>query len=223
MILSADSTLQTGPSASLGRASRPSSVSCPTASVSFVVSHGELSFDFLSTNTRVEEFGVGWDISLVTRFELPTGLTFSNAAWSWRSCPSRHALRLLVLPRQTTPGTATPSNLPHRHHQCRSGVMDTGSHIDRCHLRERGRHLALSYPSQDPRQCVGGEKYLYSPLLWPGFFQLKYPFGFADSSPFLLPDSTRSVVFAFPDTAHASCSEKLCCFLASTIPRRRSC
>ena len=31
---------------------------------------------------------------------------------------------------------------------CRSGVVDTGTHFDRCHLRERGRHLALSYPSQ---------------------------------------------------------------------------
>ena len=89
---------------------------------------------------------------------------------TWRSCPSRHAQRLLMFPRQTTPGTATPSNLPDRHYLCRSGVMDTGTHFDRCHLRERGRHLAigrcsarlslflpetLSYPSLDPRQCVG--------------------------------------------------------------------
>ena len=36
MILSADSILRTGPSASIGRASRPSSVGCPAASVSFV-------------------------------------------------------------------------------------------------------------------------------------------------------------------------------------------
>ena len=120
-----------------------------------------------------------------------------------------------MLPCQTTPGTAAPTSLPDRHHLCRSGVMDTGTHFDHCHLRDRGRHLALSYPSQDPRQCVGqlclveqassltAEKYLYSALLWPGFSQLKYSFGFADSSPFLLPDSTRSVGLVFPDTTHA--------------------
>ena len=129
----------------------------------------------------------------MTRFEPLIGLTFSNAARSWRSCPNRHAQRLLVLPCQTTPSTATPSNLPDRHHLCRSGVMDTGTHFDRCHLRERGRHLALSYPSQDLRQCVGRlclveqvaspsqrRNNMYSLLLWPAFPQLKYFFGFAD-------------------------------------------
>ena len=80
---------------------------------------------------------------LVTRFDPLIGLTFSNAARSWRSCPSRHARRLLVLPCQTTLGTATPSNLPDRHYLCRSGVMDTGTHFDRCHLRERGRLFSL--------------------------------------------------------------------------------
>ena len=62
------------------------------------------------------------------------------------------------------------------------------------------------------------------PLLWPGFTQLKYSFGFADASPSLLPDDTRSVGFAFRDTAHACLARrKLGRFLTSTIPRRRSC
>ena len=65
----------------------------------------------------------------MTRFEPLIGPTFSSAARSWVSCPSRHAQRLLVLPCQTTPGTATPSNLPGRHCLCRSGVMDTGAHF----------------------------------------------------------------------------------------------
>ena len=46
------------------------------------------------------------------------GPTFPNAARSWRLCPSRHAQRLLVLPCQTTPCTATPSNLLDRHRIC---------------------------------------------------------------------------------------------------------
>ena len=80
---------------------------------------------------------------LVTQSEPLIGPTFSSAARSWRSCPSRHAQRLLVLPCQTTPGTATPSNLPDRHYLCQSRVMDTSAHSDHRRLRERGRHLAL--------------------------------------------------------------------------------
>ena len=43
-----------------------------------------------------------------------------------------------MLPCQSTPCTAT-SNLPDRHCLCRSGVMDTGTH-----LPERGRHRSGS-------------------------------------------------------------------------------
>ena len=61
------------------------------------------------------------------------------------------------------------------------------------------------------------ENYLCSLLLWPGFTQLKYSFGFADSSPSLLPNDTRSVGFALPDAAHASLGRRNSAVSSSSV------
>ena len=83
-------------------------------------------------------------------------------------------------------------------------VLDTGTHFDRCHLRERGRHLALSYPSQDPHQCVGQLCLVEHTSSVPDQHQV------------------RGVRVSRHHT-RLSCSEELGRFLTSTIPRRWSC
>ena len=55
--------------------------------------------------------------------------------------------------------------------------------------------------------------------LYSDFFQPKCSFGFADSSPFPVPDSTLSVGFASPDTAH-TCLARRNSAVSWRAPRR---